>query len=175
MPGLPCSSLAEADLTLYFDNVTGSASVHAEMRSEPTLEAEAPATIVPLKDTPLDPAQPEFWVSRLVHRKYSDLAKPSWPRQFSARIEYQGVGFYFPLGSDDRLRAARRARGIYETVITYGWPPLSHGFAGKSLYPFFGADTRSPAHIRRCTPSREGCQKPGPPAAERRRTGNACC
>ncbi|MCI0540557.1 MAG: hypothetical protein L0Z50_35605, partial [Verrucomicrobiales bacterium] len=91
------------------------------MRSQVTSEAEAPAIAGLLKEALADPAQPEFWLSRLVHRKYTDLAKPTWPRQYSARIEYQGAGFYFPLGSDDLLRAAQRAREIYETVITRGW------------------------------------------------------
>src|SRR5205807_6244186 len=121
--------LAEAEPTLYFDNVEASALIHTAMRSEITLDAETSARIVPLKDARLDAGEPEFWMSRLVHRKYGDMARPSWPRQYSARIQYQGVGFYFPLGSEERVRAARRARDIYETVKSQGWPVVFQRFS----------------------------------------------
>lgn len=76
-----------------------------------------------VQDTPgVSPTKAVFWLSRLVHRNHADLAKPGWPVHYSAKIEHEGVACYFPLGSDDRKLAARRAGEIYRNAISTGWP-----------------------------------------------------
>ena len=62
-----------------------------------------------------------FWLPRLVHRKYIDLAHPHTAGHFSARIEHDGTGCYFPLGSDDPDQAAARAAEIDHSIRTRGW------------------------------------------------------
>jgi hypothetical protein len=61
------------------------------------------------------------WKARLVHRKYTEWTDPSTAGQFSARIEHNGTGCYFPLGSADESRAAVRALEIHHCVQTSGW------------------------------------------------------
>lgn len=91
------------------------------MRRPSNLELAIGADSIRLIDAPILADHLEFWLYRLVHRKYGDLAKPSWPRQYSARIEHEGIGAFFPLGSNDRLRAARKAHSIYQSAVRDGW------------------------------------------------------
>jgi DNA-binding NarL/FixJ family response regulator len=76
-------------------------------------------------------------MSRLVHRNYGDLAKPSWPRQYSARIEHEGIGFYFPLGTDVRVLAARKAAGIHAHAVKHGWPATFQRYPREITFSIF--------------------------------------
>jgi hypothetical protein len=63
----------------------------------------------------------EFWKARLIHRKYTNDARPKPLRELSVRIEHLGTAFYFPLGSDDSDVAAAAARQIHRAVVSDGW------------------------------------------------------
>lgn len=72
-----------------------------------------------MKYTPTQAARD--WMPRLVHRKYTELADPRSAGHFSARIEHEGTGCYFPLGSADAEKAAARAAEIERLIQTKGW------------------------------------------------------
>ena len=61
----------------------------------------------------------DYWRLRLVERKYpaTSDAKP----ELSCRIEHDGTGCYFPLGTLNEAQAAERALRIFNCVIGEGW------------------------------------------------------
>ncbi len=61
------------------------------------------------------------WLDCLVHRKYTELANPRSAGHFSARLEHDGTGCYFPLGTDNATKAAARAADINHWLQTEGW------------------------------------------------------
>jgi DNA-binding NarL/FixJ family response regulator len=77
------------------------------------------------------------WKARLVHRKYTDLADPRTAGHFSARIEQDGTGCYFPLGSDDQTRAAVRAQEIYRCVQAEGWSSACARYSREFTFAVF--------------------------------------
>lgn len=54
-------------------------------------------------------------------RRYTEGLRPGHAGEFSARIEHDGEGHYFALGTTHRGEAARQAAAIYRTVLTAGW------------------------------------------------------
>jgi len=77
------------------------------------------------------------WQSRLVHRKYIELADPRTAGHFSARIEHDGTGCYFPLGSADEERAAARALQIHRWVQSRGWGAACQRYAREFTLAVF--------------------------------------
>jgi DNA-binding NarL/FixJ family response regulator len=65
--------------------------------------------------------QTRYWSRRLLVRRYTEGLRPEYPGEFSARIEHDGEGYYFALGTAKRTAAARQAATIYHTVLTEGW------------------------------------------------------
>ena len=61
----------------------------------------------------------DYWRLRLVERKYR--ATPDAKSELSCRIEHDGVGCYFPLGTLNEAQAAERALRIFNCVIEEGW------------------------------------------------------
>jgi DNA-binding NarL/FixJ family response regulator len=49
-------------------------------------------------------------------------------REFSVRIEHQGTRYYFPLGTANRARGARRAAAIYRVIERHGWGKANRRF-----------------------------------------------
>jgi DNA-binding NarL/FixJ family response regulator len=49
-------------------------------------------------------------------------------RELSVRIEYQGTRYYFPLGTANRARGARRAAAIYRVIERHGWAKANRRF-----------------------------------------------
>ena len=78
---------------------------------------------VPVVATGLESDDPresaDYWRLRLVERKYpaNRLAKP----EFSCRIEHDGAGCYFPLGTLNEVQAAEQALEVYRCVLGGGW------------------------------------------------------
>jgi two-component system NarL family response regulator len=70
-----------------------------------------------------------FWKARLIHRKYTNDARPKPVRELSVRIEHLGTGFYFPLGTEDPDQAATAARDIYRAVVHDGWETVRKRFS----------------------------------------------
>src|SRR5204863_3118510 len=61
-----------------------------------------------------------YWRERLIHSKYRD-ARLMPIKEFTVRIEEGGIYQCFPLGTDDKDRAAAEALKIYRTIMTKGW------------------------------------------------------
>jgi hypothetical protein len=61
----------------------------------------------------------DYWRLRLVERKYP--ATPDAKPELSCRIEHDGTGCYFPLGTLNEAQAAERALRIFNCVIGEGW------------------------------------------------------
>jgi DNA-binding NarL/FixJ family response regulator len=61
----------------------------------------------------------DYWRLRLVERKYR--AAPDAKPELSCRIEHDGAGCYFPLGTLNEAHAAERALEIFNCVIREGW------------------------------------------------------
>lgn len=61
----------------------------------------------------------DYWRLRLVERKYppNSKAKP----EYSCRIEHEGAGCYFPLGTLNEVNAAEQALRIFDCVVGEGW------------------------------------------------------
>ena len=77
----------------------------------------------PCVDAALGEADPresvDYWRLRLVERKYR--AMPDAKPELSCRIEHDGVGCYFPLGTLKEAQAAEQALEIFNCVIREGW------------------------------------------------------
>jgi len=67
------------------------------------------------------PTSAEYWRQRLVRRFHADSARPNSSSELFARIELEGRGSFFPLGSDAPRTAAAKAREIYLTAASEGW------------------------------------------------------
>jgi len=78
-----------------------------------------------------------YWRTQLVHRKYTELADPRTAGHFSARIEHDGTGCYFPLGSADDETAALRAGEIHRCIRTKGWARACQRFAREFTLAVF--------------------------------------
>ena len=61
----------------------------------------------------------DYWRLRLVERKYR--AKPDAKPEFSCRIEHDGAGCYFPLGTLNEANAAQESLAIFNCVTGEGW------------------------------------------------------
>ena len=61
----------------------------------------------------------DYWRLRLVERKYR--AAPDAKPELSCRIEHDGAGCYFPLGTLNEAQTAERALEIFNCVIREGW------------------------------------------------------
>jgi DNA-binding NarL/FixJ family response regulator len=63
----------------------------------------------------------KYWKSRLLKRRYIDLARGHATNEYSVRIEHGGTYHYFLLGEVDEEKAAAKAAAIQEMVIEHGW------------------------------------------------------
>ena len=67
-----------------------------------------------------DPSESiDYWRLRLVERKYR--ATPDAKPEFSCRIEHDGTGCYFPLGTLNEAHAAEESLAIFNCVTGEGW------------------------------------------------------
>jgi hypothetical protein len=62
-----------------------------------------------------------FWQQQLIVCAYGGLARPRPFREFSVRIQHEGVTCFFPLDTADEQKAAGRALQIYRTILAEGW------------------------------------------------------
>jgi DNA-binding NarL/FixJ family response regulator len=86
--------------------------------------------------TDQDRLHPAYWAQRLVRREYTMQPQASATREFSARIDYHGTGYYFPLGTSARGEAAARALRIYGTVASQGWKTANQRFPRELTVAF---------------------------------------
>src|SRR5262245_7784080 len=78
-----------------------------------------------------------YWKSHLIQRRYTDLARVTQGNEYSARIEHEGIGYFFPLGSHDETRAAVNAIKIYSTVMRHGWAAACQRFSREITVAVF--------------------------------------
>ena len=73
---------------------------------------------------------------RLIHSKYTE-ARLTKTKEFSVRLEHEGIDHYFPLGTDDREHATAQAIKIYHTIVTQGWNAACHQFPREITVAIF--------------------------------------
>ncbi len=83
-----------------------------------------------------DRLHPSYWAQRLVRREYAMQSEASTNSEFSARIEHQGAGYYFPLGTRGRGEAAARALRIYRSLTRQGWEAVNQRFSRELTVAF---------------------------------------
>jgi DNA-binding NarL/FixJ family response regulator len=81
-----------------------------------------------------------YWRRRLIHCAYGEMARPRPFREFSARIEHEGVGFFFPLDTGAEEEAAVRALEIYRAVLEAGWPSAFRHYPREFTLALFLAE-----------------------------------
>jgi DNA-binding NarL/FixJ family response regulator len=77
-----------------------------------------------------------YWRERLIHSKYTE-ARLTRLKEFSVRIEDEGVYQYFPLETDDAECAAARALRIYQTIKAKGWEAAFEEFPREITVAIF--------------------------------------
>src|SRR5215469_3096015 len=77
-----------------------------------------------------------YWRERLFARRYAFPLSGGSVRDLAARIDYAGVGYWFPLGSADFDVAAGKAQRVYETVINDGWEECCRHFPRELIVGF---------------------------------------
>ncbi len=87
--------------------------------------------------TSSSPLAAGYWKSRLVTRKYTTHIRPGSEMELFARIEWKDHWAFFPLGSKNPDAAAERARVIYQTAVTYGWPAVCSQFVRELTLSVF--------------------------------------
>jgi len=70
----------------------------------------------------------QYWSERLIYRKYTEKLHPDLERELSVRIHHAGASYYFPLRTDNREVAAKRAARVYEAVTHQGWDKANKRF-----------------------------------------------
>lgn len=75
-----------------------------------------------------------YWKSRLVCRRHVGSSG-----ELSVRVEHDGIGHFFPLGTADADDGARRAHEIHESVVRMGWEEACCRFAREVTIGFHWA------------------------------------
>jgi DNA-binding NarL/FixJ family response regulator len=82
----------------------------------------------------------DYWKRRLVRRRSPGPEGLRAAEEFSVRIEHAGLGFYFPLGTNDERKAARLAIKIFRTVANEGWSAANHRYRREVTVAFHWVD-----------------------------------
>jgi DNA-binding NarL/FixJ family response regulator len=77
-----------------------------------------------------------YWKSRLIQRRYHFAALDDSEKNLAAYIDHAGVGYFFPLGSQDPQTAGARALRIYQTVLTDSWKTACQQFSRELIISF---------------------------------------
>lgn len=83
----------------------------------------------------LEPAMID-WQQRLLLRRYRFAPSHESETDFAARIDYAGLGFYFPLATSNPKLAAAKAEKIYQTVARQGWNAACRKFSRELMVGF---------------------------------------
>jgi DNA-binding NarL/FixJ family response regulator len=73
-------------------------------------------------------ASVQYWTERLIYRKYTEKFHSHLEREFSVQMQHGGTSHYFPLSTDDRKVAARRAARIHRVIVEEGWDKANEQF-----------------------------------------------
>lgn len=91
---------------------------------------QAPAENASLK------TEASYWRQRLFVRRYQFPASGQAEHDLAAQIDYNGVGYYFPLGTADLDLAAAKACRIDQTVSKRGWSVACEHFSRELIVSF---------------------------------------
>jgi DNA-binding NarL/FixJ family response regulator len=83
-----------------------------------------------------DKFRADYWGQRLIHRPYTMNLEAAGDQELSVRVEHAARSYYFPLGTDNRELAAKRALQIYETVARRGWEVANKRFSRELTVAF---------------------------------------
>ncbi|HXF10360.1 MAG TPA: response regulator transcription factor [Desulfuromonadaceae bacterium] len=76
------------------------------------------------------------WRQRLLLRRYQFPGSGESGKDFTARIDHGGQGFYFPLGTSDVESAADRAEKIHQAADRQGWEVVCRKFSRELMVGF---------------------------------------
>ncbi|HVU08536.1 MAG TPA: response regulator transcription factor [Verrucomicrobiae bacterium] len=76
------------------------------------------------------------WKDRLILRRYHFPASNATEQDLATRIEYSGIGYFFPLGTPDAETAAVKASQIYQMVVKQGWSSAFQNFPRELIVSF---------------------------------------
>ena len=131
--GRPAQAAAEA-LQIYRALVSAGWEAVAHRRHQPNPEISAvPGQFVGRGGNEL---HADWWVRRLIHRRYTEELHPHADRHLSVRIDHAGTSQYFPLGTDKRTVGAKRATRIYRTILKQGWEAAKERFSRELTVAF---------------------------------------
>src|SRR3954469_6361784 len=82
------------------------------------------------------PAAVIDWRQRFVLRRYRFPASHGSEKDFAARIDHGGQGYYFPLGTSDTELAAAKAEKIHELAVKQGWEAVCRRFSRELMVGF---------------------------------------
>ena len=82
-----------------------------------------------------------YWKARLMERKYIESIKLIAGREYSTRIEHDGIGFFFPLESGEANRAAAIGLWSHGRRLARPRPPGSYPALASRLNRRFMALT----------------------------------
>jgi DNA-binding NarL/FixJ family response regulator len=88
----------------------------------------------------IDYLHPGDWAQRLVTRMHTMKFQPEVAPELTVHVQHAGTRGYFPLGTADRVLAARRARRIHATVVEHGWPAANTRFRRELTVAFRWTD-----------------------------------
>ena len=79
---------------------------------------------------------PAFWKKHLLLRRYRFPASGESEKSLAARIDHAGLGFFFPLVTEDADEAAAAACEIYCAVVKQGWDAACRIFPRELIVAF---------------------------------------
>lgn len=120
----------------------------------------------PLTPPPSLPVEIRDWKPRLVQRGFGTSKVCSSQKEFSARIEHAGTGYFFPLDTEVEEEAACRAQEIYARVLMEGWPGVLRAYPREfTLAIFWGVNPTLTTYATAYTVP-GNLARPDPPLAE---------
>jgi DNA-binding NarL/FixJ family response regulator len=82
------------------------------------------------------PTAPRNWKEGLLLRRYHFPPSGEKESDLATRIDYGGVGYFFPLGTPDQAVAAQKAKQIYEFVAKEGWAAANRVHSRELIIAF---------------------------------------
>lgn len=76
------------------------------------------------------------WKDSLVTRRYQFAGSGAAEGDLATRIDHDGLGWFFPLGTTDAAEAAEKAKQIYEAVLKEGWTAVCSKFSRELIVSF---------------------------------------
>lgn len=81
-------------------------------------------------------ADESIWKDRLILRRYRFPASGESESDFATRIDHDGAGYFFPLGTSDIELATARAARIHQLIVKQGWNSVFPQFTRELIVAF---------------------------------------